>query len=162
MLVLLLITALFIALSIYFFFRAEKIQNTLRLLKRDKGKILKENTMLTESLALITSNHEEVAKIRLQLLLDENNNQPYVDNVKLFQPLINNYAIIFNECLKEKGRLHGITKECFDNQNSSDYKSFINKIIKNDEKLQRLWESNNFIGFISLVEALLIKYNTEK
>jgi hypothetical protein len=162
MLVLLLITALFIALSIYFFFRAEKIQNTLRLLKRDKGKILKEHTKLTESIALIASNHEEVAKIRLQLLLTESENQPYLEHVKLIQPLINNYVIIFNECLKEKGRLHGMTKECFDNQNSGAYKDFINRIIKNDEKLQRLWESNNIIGFISLVEALLIKYNTEK
>jgi hypothetical protein len=162
MLALLLITALFVVLCIYFFFRAEKLQNTLRLLKRDKGKILKENTMLTESIALIASNHEEIAKIRLQLLLADNENQPYADTVKLIQPFINNYVIIFNACLKEKGRLHGITKECFDNQNSDEYKNFINKIIKNDEKLQRLWESNNVIGFISLVEALLIKYNTEK
>lgn len=162
MLVLLLITALFIALSIYFFFRAEKLQNTIRLLKRDKGKTLQENTVLNETIALIANNHEEFAKIRLQLLLTDDESQLYSEHVKLIQPFINNYVIIFNTCLKEKGRLHSITKECFDNQNSEEYINFINKIIKNDKKLQRLWESNNVIGFISLVEALLIKYNTEK
>lgn len=162
MLVLLLITALFVALSIYFFFRAEKLQNTLRLLKRDKGKTLKENTMLTESIALIAGNHEEFAKIRLQLLLAKNENHPHLDHVELIQPLINNYINIFNGCLKEKGRLHSITKECYDKQNTDEYKDYINKVIKNDEKLQRLWSSNNLIGFISLVEALLIKYDAEK
>ena len=162
MLALLLITALFVILSIYFFFRAEKLQNTLRLLKRDKGKTLKENTMLIESIALIASNHEEFAKIRLQLLLAESESHPHSDQVELIQPLINNYVIIFNRCLKEKGRLHSITKECFDKQSTHEYKDYINRVIKNDEKLQRLWASNNLIGFISLVEALLIKFDAEK
>ncbi len=159
MLALLLITALFIALSIYFFFRAEKLQNTLRLLKRDSTSTSKENISLSESIAAIASSHEEFAKNRLQLILTNNESHPKVDHIELIRPLISNYVTIFNECLKQKGRLHAITKKCFDSQSDDKYKEYINKIIKNDEKLQRLWASNNLIGFISLVEALLTKYN---
>ncbi len=159
MLALLLITALFIALSIFFFFRTEKLQNKLRLLKRDSTSASKENISLSESIAVIAGSHEEFAKNRLQLLLADNENHPQADHIELIKPLITNYVTIFNECLKQKGRLHIITKKCFDSQSDDKYKEYINKIIKNDEKLQRLWSSNNLIGFISLVEALLVKYN---
>jgi len=159
MLAVLLITALFVALSIYFFFRAEKLQHTLLRLKRETANTSKENTTLTKSMALIASNHEEFAKSRLQQLLANNKEQRRSDNAELIKPLINNYVIIFGECLKGKGQLQTITKKCFDNQGTNDYKEFVNKIIKNDVKIKRLWASNNLIGFISLVEALLVKYN---
>ncbi len=158
MLAVLLITALFVALSIYFFFRAEKLQHTLLRLKRETANTSRENTTLTKSMALIASNHEEFAKIRLQKLLASNKNHKREDNAELIKPLINNYVIIFGECLKGKGQLQTVTKKCFDSQGTNDYKEFVNKIIKNDVKIQRLWASNNLIGFISLVEALLVKY----
>jgi len=158
MLAVLVITALFVALSIYFFFRAEKLQHTLLRLKREATNASKENTTLTNSMALIASNHEEFAKIRLQKLLASNENHKRADNAELIKPLINNYVIIFGECLKGKGQLQTITKKCFDSQGTNNYKEFVNKVIKNDVKTQRLWASNNLIGFISLVEVLLVKY----
>lgn len=158
MLAVLIITVLFVALSIYFFFRAEKLQHSLLRQNRETTNKLKENTALTKSIALIASNHEEFAKNRLQLLLINNNKHQCSANIELIKPLINNYVIIFSECLKEKGKLQSATKKCFENQGTSDYKEFINKVIKNDEKIQRLWASNNVVGFISLVEALLVKY----
>lgn len=158
MLAVLLITALFVALSIYFYFRAEKLQHTLLRLKRETANTSKENTALTKSMALIASNHEAFAKSRLQQLLANNKEQKRSGNVELIQPLINNYVIIFGECLKGKGQLQTVTKKCFDSQDTNGYKEFVNKVIKNDVKIQRLWASNNLIGFISLVEALLVKY----
>lgn len=160
MLAVLLITVLFVALSIYFFFRAEKLQHTLLRLKRETANTSKENTKLTKSMALIASYHEEFAKSRLQQLLANNKEHNSSDNVELIKPLINNYIIIFSECLKEKGKLQAITKKCFESQNTNDYNEFINKIIKNDEKIKRLWASNDILGFISLVEALLVKYDS--
>jgi hypothetical protein len=158
MLAVLLIIVLFVALSIYFFFRAEKLQHSLLRLNRETSNKLKENTALTKSIALIASNHEEFAKSRLQKLLT--NKEQCSGNIELIKPLINNYAVIFSECLKEKGKLQVAAKKCFENQGAHDYKEFVNKVIKNDEKIQRLWTSNNVIGFISLVEALLVKYES--
>ena len=158
MLAVLLIIVLFVALSIYFFFRAEKLQHSLLRLNRETSNKLKENTALTKSIALIVSNHEEFAKSRLQKLLT--NKEQCSESIELIKPLINNYAVIFSECLKEKGKLQVAAKKCFENQGAHDYKEFVNKVIKNDEKIQRLWTSNNVIGFISLVEALLVKYES--
>lgn len=159
MLVVLIITALFVALSVYFFFRAEKLQQSILVLKRETSINLKQSTALTESIALIASNQEGFAKDRLQKLLDNNSEQQSNNNVELIKPLINNYLIIFSECLKGKGKLQSITKQCFENQSTYNYKEFVNKVIKSDAKIQRLWSSNNLIGFVSLVEALLVKYD---
>jgi len=61
----------------------------------------------------------------------------------------------------KKGRLHTITKKCFSNLEGDLFKDFFEQVIKKDSKIQRLWNSNNFIGFISLVEALLVKYEEQ-
>jgi len=157
MLAILLITALFMVISIYFFFRAEKSQHSLLLLKRETANTVKNNTVLTKSIAMIASNHGEFAKSRLKKLLTKNQDQQSLKNIAIIKPLINNYNVIFMECLKGKGKLQSITKKCYENQDA--FSDFINNIIKSDVKIQRLWASNNLIGFVSLVEALLVKYD---
>ncbi len=158
MIAVLLITALFIFISIYFFFRAEKLQHTIITLKRDTAKAQKENQILSKSMALMANNTEEFAKNRLHILLNEAQKQDVADELALLKVLIDNYALIFKECLMKKGKLHSITQKCFSYQEGELYKAFVDKIIKKDSKIKRLWSSNNFIGFISLTEALLVKY----
>ncbi|MBL4823453.1 MAG: hypothetical protein JKX90_08015 [Colwellia sp.] len=158
MLAILLITALFVVISVLLFFRAEKLQHSLLVLKRETTDTLKENKTLAESMVLIASKHEQFTKNRLQQLLANNKKHKRPDTAELIQPLINNYLLIFSQCLK-KQKLQTITKKCFESQSTNDYKEFINKVIKNDVTIKRLWASNNLIGFISLVEALLVKYN---
>ena len=161
MIAVLLITALFVFVSVYFFFRAEKLQRSIVLLKRDTAKTQKENQVLSKSMALMAGNTEDFVKNRLQLLLNKSQDKKYLDELALIKPFIDNYSLIFKECLMKKGRLHIITKKCFSNQEGDAYKSFFETIIKKDSKIQRLWNINNFIGFISLVEALLVKYEEQ-
>jgi hypothetical protein len=161
MIAVLLITVLFIIISIYFFFRAEKLQRSLHVLKRDTAIIQKDNQVLSKSMLLMAGNTEEFAKNRLQLLLNKTKDQASLDELALIKPFIHSYSLIFKECLMKKGKLHGTTKKCFSNHEGDLYKDFFEKIIKKDSKIQRLWNSNNFIGFISLTEALLVKFENK-
>ncbi len=154
MIAVLLITILFVIISIYFFFRAEKLQRSIVLLKRDTAKTQKENLVLSKSMALMAGNSEEFAKNRLQLLLNNPHSQKYSNELTLIKPFIENYSRIFKECVLKKGKLHSTTKKCFSSQEKDTFKEFFEKVIKKDSKIQRLWNSNNFIGFISLAEAL--------
>lgn len=161
MIVVLLITALFVFISIYFFFRAEKLQRSILLQKRETEKSLKESQVLSKAMGQVANNAENFAKNRLQILVNKSQKQEILDELSLIKPFIDNYALIFKECLMKKGKLHSITKKCLSHQGEDCYKEFFDKIIKKDSKIQRLWNSNNFIAFISLAEALLVKYEEQ-
>jgi hypothetical protein len=158
MLAVLLVTLLFIAVSIYFYFRAETLQRDILILKRESSDTKKENIALSKSMALQASNHEEFVKTRLNILITKTEQTSEKNDVNLLKPLINNYSLIFHECLTGKGKMQAIIKKCFNNHDPDMFKEFMDKIIKTDSKLKRLWGSNNLAGFISLVEALLVKY----
>jgi len=113
-------------------------------------------------MALLASSQEDFVKKRLSLLIAKTEQSSEKSNVELLKPLINNYAIIFRECLTGKGRMQKIINKCFNNQDPEVFKEFADKVIKADTKFQRLWGSNNLIGFVSLVESLLIKYDEVK
>jgi len=161
MIAVLLITALFVFISIYFFLRAEKLQHTILSLKRETVKAQQENKILSKSMGLMASNIEDFSKNRLEALLNKKKDQETSDELALIKILIDNYAIIFKECLIKKGKLHSMTKKCFSAQSNDEYKGFFDKIIKKNSKIQRLWSSNNFIGFVCLVEALLVQYESK-
>jgi len=161
MIAVLLITALFVFISVYFFFRAEKLQRSIVLLKRDTAITQKENQIFSKSMALMAGNTEAFAKNRLQLLLKKTQNKDALTELTLIKPFIDSYSLIFKECLMKKGRLQAATKKCFSSQEGDVYKDFFETIIKKDSKILRLWNSNNFIGFISLAEALLVKYEEQ-
>ncbi len=161
MIAVLLITALFVFISIYFFLRAEKLQHSILLLKRETAKAQKENQILSKSMGLMAGNTEDFAKSRLKLLLNKKKDQKTSDELALIKILIDNYSIIFKECLMKKGKLHTITRKYCSAQGSEAYKEFFDKIIKNNSKIQRLWNSNNLIGFVCLVEALLVQYEEQ-
>ena len=158
----LLITALFVVISVYFFFRAEKLQHSLLSMRREISHTQKENKAMSKSMALIASNHEEFVKNRLSLLIVKAELGGGKDNVELLKPLINNYANIFRECLLGKGKMQSMIKKCYQHNTPEDFKKFTSVIIKSDPKIQRLWASNNLAGFISLVESLLMKYGEQE
>lgn len=158
MIALLLITVLFVLISVYFFFRAEKLQRALAVLNRETVKAQKENASLSKSLAFLGGNSEEFVKKRFQLLLDNTQSQQTINQLSLINPIINNYAFIFKACLMKKNMMQSTIKECFSLLEKDTYNNFITLIIKNDANLLRLWNSNNFMGYFSLVEAILIKF----
>ncbi len=122
----------------------------------------KENITLSKSMALLASSHEDFVKTRFNLLVAKAEQTSQKSEVELLKPLVNNYAVIFRECLIDKGKMQAIIKMPFKSQENEAFKEFASKIIKTDTKLQRLWGSNNLSGFIALVESLLMKYTGEE
>ncbi len=154
----LVITLVFVLISIYFFFRAEKLQRKLITQQRESSSTRKENKMLVESMTLVATREQEFAKARLKRLkayAKENEHEQLLIHTELITPLINNYSLIFRECLKGKGRLKAISQKCFENQDSSAYKKFVAMIVTSNKQLKRYWSSDNLNGFLFLVDALL-------
>ncbi len=151
--------AIFVAISIYFFFRAEKLQREVILAKRDSNVARKENKALVDSMALLASRQEEFVKNRFLDIKQQSKDESEI--IKNIAPLINNYSTIFCECLKGKERLKPMTQKCYQLIDANAYKEFSQFISKRDAQLKRMWASNNLNGFVSLVEALLILASQE-
>lgn len=154
----LIVTVVFVVVSIYFFFRAEKLQRQLISQKREVLATSKENKVLVESMTLISTRGQEFAKTKLENLkahAQESQSEQLIIHLELISPLINNYSIIFRECLKGRGRLKAVSKKCFENHDSAAFKKFVALIVTGDKQLKRYWSSDNLNGFLFLVDALL-------
>jgi|GEM_PF-624284 len=152
------ITVLFVFLCIYFFFSAEKLQRKLIIQRREGENTRKENKMLVDSMALVSIRNEEFSKAALQKTIAKaklSANEPLMQQLELISPLINNYSLIFRECLKGKGRLKAIVQKCFNNHDEKTFKQFVALIVTSDKRLKRYWSSNDLNGFLYLVDALL-------
>lgn len=152
------ITALFVFRCVYFFFRVEKLQRKLITQQREVTSTRAENQFLSDTTALIYNRYEEFFKAILQKKLVEankNSNEMLIQHFELITPLINNYDLIFRECLKGKGRLKGIVQKCFNNQDDKAFKQFVALLVTSDKRLKRYWSSNNINGFLFLVDALI-------
>jgi len=152
------IALIFVVTSVYFFFRVEKLQRKLITQKREGLTTRQENKLLVESMTLVATREQEFAKarlVRLKTYAQTNEHTQLLMHTELISPLINNYSIIFKECLKGKGRLKAICQKCFENQDSTAYKKFVALIVTSDKQLKRYWGSDNLNGFLFLVDALL-------
>lgn len=152
------IALVFVVISVYFFFRVEKLQRKLITQQRESLTTRQENKLLVESMTLVATREQEFSKarlVRLKIYAQKNEHTQLLMHTELISPLINNYSIIFKECLKGKGRLKAICQKCFENQDSSAYKKFVALIVTSDKQLKRYWSSNNLNGFLFLVDALL-------
>lgn len=148
------ITALFIGISIYFYFRAEGLQRTLSNAKREFSSTQKENKAYVDSMALIAKRHEDFAKYRLEKI--KTSQSETTETLEAITPLINNYTVIFRECLKGKGKLQPITKKCYESYDKEGFKRLVAYISTQEAHIKRMWSSNNLSGYISLIEALLL------
>jgi hypothetical protein len=148
------VTAIFIVISIYFFFRAERLQRQIILTKRESHATRKEIKTLLDTVALLAKRHETFAKKRLEIMA---NDRSYEERVKQITPLINNYSSIFLECLKGKGRLKAIVQKCYCGVDDKAFKEFTRFLAQQEIPTKRFWASNNLNGFISLVEAFLLE-----
>jgi hypothetical protein len=153
------ITVLFVGLSVYFYFRAEGLQRALFKAKKEFSSTQKENKYYIDSMAIIAKRNEDFVKNRLQIIKEQELLESEV--IEVITPLINNYAAIFIECLKGKGKLQPITKKCYESYNKEGFKKLVVHISKQEANVKRMWASNNLSGYISLIEELL-KGNTNK
>lgn len=164
MLFVLIITILFVLASIYFFFRAEKLQKKILLNKREGFAIRKENKKLTDSMSLVSLREEEFSKAKLQRIrvyAMATENKKLLAHTELISPLVNNYSLIFRECLKGRGRLKAICQKCFETHGHSAYKNFVAMIVTSDKTLKRYWASDNLNGYLFLIDALLTIEHTK-
>jgi hypothetical protein len=152
------VMALFIVISIYFFFRAEKLQRDLIIIKRETSNTRKENKALAEAMFLIANNYEAFSQNRLRVLKEHDNDEEAKYALETMTPLIEQYGTIFSECLKGRGQLKKATQRCYSSIDAEAYKKFTLFVNNGDAKIKRLWAADNLKGFMSLVEALLIEH----
>ena len=153
------ISVIFIGLSIYFYFRAEGLQRALFNAKKESSSAKKENKYYIDSMALIAKRNEDFVKHRLQIIKDSEIIE--LETIEIITPLINNYAAIFIECSKGKGKLQPIAKKYYESYDNEGYKKLVAHVTKQEASVKRMWSSNNLSGYISLIEALLLG-NTKK
>lgn len=152
------VIAIFVAVSIYFFFKAESLQREIILMKRDVSATKKENKLYLETVAIIAQRHEEVAQQQLAQLKEAQALDTKV--LELISPMINNYAVIFNDSIRAKGKLQTSVKKVYEGYQKGSYKAISNHIAQSSTEIKRAWSSNNINGCILLVNALL-KGNTK-
>lgn len=154
MIFVLIVTAIFVAVSIYYFFRAEKLDAQLKATRREFSQAKKSTKAMTDTVAVIASKHEEFLKFRLKALQknieDEN-------DLRFVSPLINNYGHIFRTCLTSKNQLKPTAEKCFESMSPGSYKDFVTYVSSKEVHIRKMWADNNLNGFMSLVEALLVE-----
>lgn len=152
--------ALFMLISIYLFYRAENIQKQLTVSKRETRKIKKDNANLLESMQISAKKYEEFAKFRLQEIkkrLPEPEEENLQEELELITLLIQNYSLIYGECLKGEMKLKTITKAVFDGYKAGTYDLLTHFISLQESALKQMWASDSLKGYISLVEALILQ-----
>ncbi|GAA5135941.1 hypothetical protein [Thalassotalea piscium] len=152
--------AIFITVSIYFYFRAEGLQRDITALKRASLDSKKESQVLIDTLALMAKKNEEFIKFRFNKMAKELSD----DNefVVYLTPLVANYAAIVRESLKGKARTNIAIKKSCQAYDSRSFSRLTAYITKSDGHIKRTWNSNSLSGFMSFVEMLLNEMEQQK
>ncbi|MFD2165679.1 hypothetical protein ACFSJY_05325 [Thalassotalea euphylliae] len=155
--------AIFVVVSIYFYFRSERLQYELVKLKRDTAQTRKENKQLSEAIAFVAAKQEEFFKFRLNQLKEQAEElAPQVaSDMTLISPLISNYANIFNACMVGKEKLQPVCQKSIEGVAAGSYQRFLKFISGQEKHVKRHWSSNNVNGLMSLIEALLANFQKE-
>lgn len=153
------VIAVFVVASVYFYFRAEGLQRDLLVAKREISNMVKENNAMISSMAAISATFEDIAKQRFNHIKRVYESLPKseesVQQLLIIQPLIFNYSLIYRDCSKGNNRFKAITEQCFNSYDDKGYKAFITYVNSQEDKIRKMWASNNLNGFISLAETLL-------
>lgn len=147
------VIAIFVAVSIYFFFKAESLQREIISMKRDFSATKKENKLYLETVATIAQRYEDIAKHKLNSLRESGALD--AKELDLIAPMVNNYAVIFNDSINNKGKMQTAVKKVYEGFQKGSYKAFSNHIAQSSKDIKRAWSSNNVNGCILLVDALL-------
>ena len=146
--------ALFVGVSIYYYFRAENLHRQVVLLKKDVNKMKKESKNLVDAFALVAKKNEDFSKFRFKEYHERYRDQEMVD---LLFPLFNNYATIFRESIRGNGNTQKIAKKCCESYKKGSYQALTLFIAKQDVHIKRAWSNNNINGFMSFIEAMIFE-----
>ncbi|REL37106.1 hypothetical protein [Thalassotalea euphylliae] len=153
----LVVIAIFVAVSVYFYFRSERLQHDLVQQKRDTAQTRKSHKQLADTVASIGAKQQEFFTFRYNKVKEEaeRKSPAILSDVKRISPLVTNYAAIFNACAGGKEQLKPTAQTYFENHKPGAYKDFLTYISGREKHVARMWSSNNLSGFMSLMESLL-------
>lgn len=144
---------IFVVVSVYYYFRAEKLSREIYAIKKESAVYKKEAKLMIDTFAIVAKKNEEIVKFRFEQIQKNNDLK---ETTELLLPLVNNYAAIFSECIRGKGRLHKIVQKCCESYQEGSYKKLAVHINQQEAHIKRNWSSNNITGFISFLDAILL------
>lgn len=144
--------------SIYYYFRSERLLHELIAKKRESAQALKDNKQMLDTFAMLATKQEEFYLSRYSgLKKAAEKKAPLVaKEMTVLWPMINNYAAIYRGCAMSKEPLQGKVKACYENFSPGAFEDFKRLLGSKQKPIKNMWASNNLIGFVSLVEALLM------
>lgn len=147
------IIVVFVVVSIYYYFRSEKLYAELKSVKKEASVIKKESKLMVDSFAVIAKKNEDFIGFRFKAIQEHCKDN---ESLVLLTPLVTNYATIFRESIRGKGEMHKIAKKCCESYQAGSFKRLNSHIATQDAHIKRAWSSNNINGFISFMEAMII------
>ena len=151
------VIAIFVAVSVYFYFRSERLLQDLVKQKRDTALTRKNHKQLLDTVASIANKQQEFFTFRYNKAVEaaEKKSPSILSDLKRMSPLVNNYAAVFNACAVAKDQLKPSAQTYFENHKPGSYKDFLTFISGREKHVARMWASNNLTGFMSVMESLL-------
>ncbi|GAA6205748.1 MULTISPECIES: hypothetical protein [Thalassotalea] len=147
------IIVLFVVISVYYYFRSEKLIAELKAVKKEASQIKKESKMMIDAFAVVAQKNEDFIHARFTAAQSERTDN---ESVVLLTPLVTNYATIFRESIRGKGEMHKVVKKCCENFQPGSYKRLTTYINSQDAQVKRAWNSNNLKGFIVFMETMIL------
>ncbi|WP_448213984.1 hypothetical protein [Colwellia sp. MEBiC06753] len=163
MVLVLIVAAIFVVVSIYFYFRSERLQHELVGQRRETAQMRKENRLFADIFAVVAAKQEEFLEFRFNKLKEraEKSAPTVVSDLTLISPLITNYATIFRACASGKTQLKTISEQCLESYRVGSFKEFQRFISGQEKYIKRMWANNNLNGYMSMIEALLTEKQKE-
>lgn len=152
MIVLLCVAGIFVAASIYFYFKAEGLHQQLLATRKELTNTKKEAKVLVDSFALIARKSEETLKQRIKFAHESGAN---TEVMEVFTPFVNNYGTIFAATIKGNGEMHKATQRCYETYHKGSFRKFTGYIGTLESNIKRAWSSNNLTGLITFSEAVM-------
>lgn len=160
---LLIVLAIFVVVSIYFYFRSERLAHELVQQKRESAVTRKENKQLADMFAVVALKQEELYQFRFNKLREraEKEAPSVASDMALVSPLVNNFANVYRGCSTGTNQLKVVSQQCFENYKTGSFKEFLRFISGQEKHIKRMWGTNNLVGFLSTMEALLTEFQSD-
>ena len=147
------IVIVFVAVSIYYYFRSEKLDAELKSVKKEASNNKKESKILVDAFAVVAKKNEDFISFRFKAAQENCSDN---ELIVLLTPLVTNYAMIFRESIRGKDEMHKVAKKCCESYQPGSFKRLTLYINSQETHIKRAWSSNNLKGFIAFMEGMML------
>lgn len=147
------IVIVFVVLSVYYYFRSEKLAVELKGIKKEASIIKKESKVMIDAFAIVVKKNEDFIHFRFKAAQENCKDN---ELIVLLTPLVTNYATICRESIRGKDEMHKIAKKCCENYQSGSFKRLTIYINSQESHIKRAWNSNNLKGFVTFMESMVL------